>query len=43
MIMPKVSKKNYISDVTKHQPELLSKLLCQFVHDGMTVILNPLK
>lgn len=24
-------------------PELLSKLLCQLVHDGMTVILNSLE
>lgn len=24
-------------------PELLSKLLCQLVHDGVTVVLDPLE
>lgn len=27
----------------KSPPELLPKLLCQLVHDGMTVVLDPLE
>lgn len=29
--------------VDRFPPELLSELLCQFVHDGVTVVLNSLE